>query len=396
MYQQVEFTRRALFDKVWSTPVLKVAAEIGVSDVAVAKACRKAGIPLPSRGHWAMPENRRPKQPQLPAEPVGHPGSVYFSAVRPAHRQAVARPVAFARRIPVPDRLEAPHKLVAATLKALRQAKPVDNRVHVSGARALDVSIGPEQTDRAMRLRDTLIKASELLGMRWSISEKGTFVACDGEQIRVRLHETLSKQPIPPPPRKATARLPDYASTWYPRHEWLSKGRLSFLVKDHVANGARRVWATTATTSLEDKLHEIVAGLPLVAAGIRERREDREAWQRQYELEQARRKEAARQAEIQRRQRARLVQSLDQWEQSRRLNDFCDAAAAQIVQLPPQQRERAEGWLAWARSQADLLSPLGRRLLTTAELEVRLDGWYYNEYQRREQDWWSTGDMHCT
>lgn len=189
----------------------------------------------------------------------------------------------------------------------------MDNRVHVSGITALDVSISPEQTDRAMRLLDTLIKASESRGMRWAVGEKGTTVECDGEQIRVRLHETLSKQPTePPPPRKANARQPDYGSLRYPRYEWVSKGRLGFMVEDHVANGARRVWASTANVPLDLKLHEILAGLPIVAAGIRLHREEREAWRRQYEVEKERKKEIARNVEIERRRRVRLVHSLEQ------------------------------------------------------------------------------------
>lgn len=47
MYTFVSFTVVELFEKVWQTPMVKLAHEIGVSDVAVAKACRKAGIPLP-------------------------------------------------------------------------------------------------------------------------------------------------------------------------------------------------------------------------------------------------------------------------------------------------------------------------------------------------------------
>ncbi|GGZ71932.1 hypothetical protein GCM10008101_27710 [Lysobacter xinjiangensis] len=391
MYRQVEFTRQSLFDKVWSTPVLKLAAEIGVSDVAVAKACRKAGIPLPGRGHWAMPESRRPRQPALPAAAAGNSESVFFNVLAPEHRQTLARPAALGPVIRVPEHLSSPHKLVAATLKVLRQTKPMDNRVHVSGTTALDVSISPEQTDRAMRLLDTLIKASESQGMRWAVGEKGTTVECDGEQIRVRLHETLSKQPTePPPPRKANARQPDYGSLWYPRYEWVSKGRLGFMVEDHVANGARRVWASTANVPLDLKLHEILAGLPLVAAGIRLHREEREAWRRQYEVEKERKKEIARNVEIERRRRVRLVHSLEQWERSRRLNDFCDAAAGEIARRGTEAREPAEEWLAWARAPANLLSPLGDRLLATADLDVNLDDWYYNEYQRREESWWST------
>lgn len=389
MHRQVEFTRQALFDKVWTEPVLKVAREIGVSDVALAKVCRKAGIPLPGRGHWAIPENRRPKQPTLPNVPAEDPGKVVFSVLDLEHCPVVVRPGSLEPRIPVPDQLESPHRLVTATLTALKRAKPADGRIHVSGTSVLDVSISPGQTDRAVRILDTLIKACEPLGMRWSTGQEGTRIHCEGEHIRVRLHETLSKQPVEPPSRKAGTRQPDHGGLWYPRYEWVSKGRLSFVVEDYVANGARRMWAGSTTTPLEAKLHEIVMGLPLIAAGIRQKREEREAWQRQWEQEQALRKEAARQAEIQRRLRARLVRSLSQWEQSRRLRDFCDVAAVEIAWLEPEKRTAAEAWLEWARQQADVLNPLGDRLMATSDLQVKLDGWYFNEYQQREDDWWT-------
>ena len=41
------FTRKELYDLVWSKPLRSIAQEIGVSDVAVGKACLRAGIPRP-------------------------------------------------------------------------------------------------------------------------------------------------------------------------------------------------------------------------------------------------------------------------------------------------------------------------------------------------------------
>ena len=41
-----EFTRRELYDLVWSQPMKTVAASIGISDVALAKQCKKANIPV--------------------------------------------------------------------------------------------------------------------------------------------------------------------------------------------------------------------------------------------------------------------------------------------------------------------------------------------------------------
>ena len=76
MYRQKEFSRYELYRLVWERPVLSVAKEIGVSDVEVAKACRKAGIPLPSRGHWAIVKaGRTVKAPPLPKAQAGQPDS---------------------------------------------------------------------------------------------------------------------------------------------------------------------------------------------------------------------------------------------------------------------------------------------------------------------------------
>jgi len=40
---QATWNREELYEKVWNNPVIKVAEESGVSDVAIAKVCRKLG-----------------------------------------------------------------------------------------------------------------------------------------------------------------------------------------------------------------------------------------------------------------------------------------------------------------------------------------------------------------
>jgi hypothetical protein len=44
--------REDLHKLVWTAPVSEVASRIGISDVGLAKACRRADIPLPGRGYW--------------------------------------------------------------------------------------------------------------------------------------------------------------------------------------------------------------------------------------------------------------------------------------------------------------------------------------------------------
>lgn len=46
-------TREDLYILVWKMPTTQVAKILGVSDVAVAKRCKKLNVPKPPRGYWA-------------------------------------------------------------------------------------------------------------------------------------------------------------------------------------------------------------------------------------------------------------------------------------------------------------------------------------------------------
>jgi hypothetical protein len=53
MDQDKEITREELHQLVWSKPTRTLAKEFGISDVGLAKICRKLGVKKPPRGYWA-------------------------------------------------------------------------------------------------------------------------------------------------------------------------------------------------------------------------------------------------------------------------------------------------------------------------------------------------------
>ena len=59
------YEREELYERVWEAPIRTVAKEYKVSDVALAKTCRKLHIPLPGRGYWA----KKAAQLPVPARP---------------------------------------------------------------------------------------------------------------------------------------------------------------------------------------------------------------------------------------------------------------------------------------------------------------------------------------
>jgi hypothetical protein len=46
-------SREELFTLVWERPATEVAKELGISDVALGKLCRRLQVPKPPRGYWA-------------------------------------------------------------------------------------------------------------------------------------------------------------------------------------------------------------------------------------------------------------------------------------------------------------------------------------------------------
>lgn len=55
-----KFTRKELYDLVWSEPMRTLATRFGISDVALAKTCSKADIPIPYRGYWNRKQASKP------------------------------------------------------------------------------------------------------------------------------------------------------------------------------------------------------------------------------------------------------------------------------------------------------------------------------------------------
>jgi len=59
-------SREDLYGLVWSNPMTELAQDFGLSDVALAKRCRKLGVPVPGRGYWArIAAGQTPRQPPL-------------------------------------------------------------------------------------------------------------------------------------------------------------------------------------------------------------------------------------------------------------------------------------------------------------------------------------------
>jgi len=48
------YDREKIYQEIWSEPIQHVAKKYNLSDVGLAKVCKKLNIPRPGRGYWAI------------------------------------------------------------------------------------------------------------------------------------------------------------------------------------------------------------------------------------------------------------------------------------------------------------------------------------------------------
>jgi hypothetical protein len=65
--REIRLSREELYERVWTEPVAAVAERWGISGPGLAKACRRAEIPVPPRGYWAkVHAEKKPRRTPLP------------------------------------------------------------------------------------------------------------------------------------------------------------------------------------------------------------------------------------------------------------------------------------------------------------------------------------------
>lgn len=70
------FEREKLYQEIWAEPVMQVAKRYGISDVGLAKICKKMKIPRPPRGYWAKKSYGVPTEKEMLRPPTAQTQSI--------------------------------------------------------------------------------------------------------------------------------------------------------------------------------------------------------------------------------------------------------------------------------------------------------------------------------
>ena len=364
--EQITLTRAELYEKVWTSPMQKLANEFGLSDVGLAKLCRRHDIPLPGRGYWAriqfgqkpgrapLPAPKEPRRDTIrifPSEPKGRedlmPDVVaVFPTIEVAENRLITHPVA--RRI---ERSMARKTMDDRGILATRQGRDVPFKLTAGGLH------------RALSLIDALFTALD--------ESKHTFewpspyntplkIVSDGEKLQFTITEVVERQEHKPTKEELARQKED---AWWrpPRWDYAPTSRFKLTLMSSEYANISQSWTDGKRRKLDICMREVLVTCHKMTAAIKKEREDRAERERRWKEEEKRRlEEAARKAEYDR--KAKGIKELARaWQESNLLRNFAAALQAEVVaatDLPEDTKHDLQAMVEWSVRNADYVDPL--------------------------------------
>jgi hypothetical protein len=304
-------TRQELYDLVGSTPLTKLAADFGLSDVGLAKICERHRVPRPPRGYWAKKgAGKKVKQtifvqvndPLLDRvvivashDKLPDPVREIVEQRRVERRASVRPPRTVMMTPPAVNRVEAPHPAIEATAKALRRGKPSNGGAAIVaiGPGLCGISVGNDCVERVIAILDTLAGACDKRDIALSPADDRLSAGVGPDSVTFEIKEKTKQVPhvlteaeIREEDRRRTRseRLSSRRTYWddfetffpsRPKFDTARTGELSLEIHGW-GDGLRRSWRDGKMQVLEILIDEIVDRLEAHIAATRIRREARE------------------------------------------------------------------------------------------------------------------------
>jgi len=362
-----QLARTELYELVWSEPMTKLAKRFGISDVGLAKACRRACIPVPERGYWAksrhgkkvqrqpLPPARSPGQETIVIEPPEPKPLLPKLELPPEVQHQVEQESAPEHRIQVAKTLSNPHPIIGAWLEQDRQSSRRWGASDLNWPRKYAKPI----EKRRLRILSTLFKALEKRGFKPTVDTRYVYEASVNqghEQIEFTLSERQRQLRVELTKEEKKDRY-NLGREWKQVRE--ATGELIFRIRSLQYSSAQSEWRDRPDHLLEDQLNAIVAGFIVAGEVLRRQRLERqeetlryaEAERERWKQEELRRKETERVQE--------LFQCVNAWRQAAEIRAYVQAVRAMSeTSRCDINGGNLEQWVSWALAQADRLNPI--------------------------------------
>jgi hypothetical protein len=370
------FTRRELYDLVWSEAVSALSSRFGLSDVGFAKICRRARIPLPPRGYWAKKSAGKPVA-QIPFPERG-PGMADLVEIDPPARRT--RTTADATQAAEPDVAPLPPPLPPVIEQLLRKTRGAIGRVPVT--RDLTTphtlianALAKDEARRQKMLRDAYAWDKPILD---SPMEKrrlrllqSLFLALEGQHCKPSMHAKNARDLSVRVGDVWVAFSLDSAKAEADREPWRFRGQrtpdseqLKLQIDLQTGYPFQTRWCDVKESPLETHLADfaahLIAGADVLLEQAKKRNEEWDRWQAERDLEEKRQAVL----KIERARVRQLYRDARNWHRAERLRNYIAA----VTPGTPIWKNDFNQWRSWALAEADRVDPL------MAEPRVTSDG----------------------
>jgi len=407
--------RSDLYVLVWSKPMTKAAIELGVSDVGLAKACRRNAIPVPPRGHWAKLAAGK-SSPQAPLPQPDQDFTVELQATDPkAKAEAIRKRQENDALVEEKAKLLAQQSdtersirgkvdpLVKATRKYIatiprlerryQRLSPLE-RLHsnlpsppyldkgrrfIKAPEGLIMAVSDQSTEWATDLYDQLIRTLTIAGCKFFLAkrdnERQESVACElnGERLYFSFSEGYRKHVFLADELAARAKAGEYRQDWV----WEPSGRFTWSV-------VGTEWQCKA--QLVGTHVEIEAKLPVFAATclhlleeLPKLRRERLAAERKRQADEAERARLQRMATARKEQVTLAYRLADERAKEESAIAHLDRLGSELHTYAEPFRQRLETWIEVVRSELAQESPYLKTLSEAVSSPYWRDG---------PPDWW--------
>ncbi|TWA66695.1 hypothetical protein FBZ84_10638 [Azospirillum baldaniorum] len=392
----IHLTRRELYEMIWTRPMTKVAAQLGISDVALHKICEKHRIPAPGRGHWAKVAAGKPPKRVLfrdVSDPLvdriliqGSSAAKLPPEVQEARAKVKAEREKRQTKPPLPAQSgQSDHPVVARLVKKLEGAKAdKDGFIRLTDPKLFAMTISPAAAARALVIAERLMTCAEARVCRFDSDPGGLVLVADGESMTLHLVEQTEKVRHKPTDAEVNALrkweadrvrrqqrgqwFGDWDKPAIPEWDYVPSGTLVFeLDRGGGWDGLRRRFADTKRKHLEDMIDDVFDGALVIATARKAKRAEDARRREESEKEAQRRREAERRRVLHQKRVEVLDAQIEVFARASQIDDFVEDYLARhpYLDLP----ESCRRFIDWARGYAEAL----RRTASPETLGAKLD-----------------------
>lgn len=375
-------TREELYEAVWTESVQSLAKALGISDVGLAKICKKLNVPRPGRGYWAKaPAARKVLKKLLPPLSADQAESyrVSLDATQGGSawsREALQHLAEEGVRIPTisPEVGSTGVHPLIETYRGMIERVGTKVKELMAEKACLAVIVSPGQLDRSMDLLQRIFTGFEEQGYHPEVlppdprgqSQYGysqskpsqTGVRIKGVFVAFQLMEAIETLEVPAPVQPArTTRTNVYVPPPRPTYEQVGTGRLTLEILDPAPYGMRKRWQDSGTKTIEKSLDSFFRAVMAIAEHQHEKEQERERQRKDEEEAKRRKQEAeARRAELEARRHDLESRMLD-LQEAEAIRHFMQRVRedAQRRGVVLEADEEIGEWVAWVEGLAEAL-----------------------------------------